>query len=185
MAQLNNLKDEELVKSYLNQGNEQALEILVKRYLPLIYDFCQYYTKNNKDLSEDITQETFVKIWRNLKKFDTSKNLKAWIFSIAKNTALDWLKKKSSISFSLLENDVKMEFNQEVHEKLDQQNLARQLVLALDDIPESYNLIISLRYHQDLTFREISEFLEEPLNTVKSRYRRGLSLLKKLLDNSF
>src|SRR3989338_5537868 len=97
---MKNFTDEQLVKSYL-KGDEKALEELVRRYLPVIYNFSRKYT-GDPDNASDIAQEVFVKVWKNLKKFDTSKNFKAWLFTVAKHTALDWLKKKNALPFSLL-----------------------------------------------------------------------------------
>src|SRR3989344_2340755 len=97
---MNNFTDEKLVQMYL-RGGEKALEELVRRYLPLIYSFSRRYS-GNTDNASDIVQEVFIKAWKNLKIFDQNKSFKTWIFTIAKNTALDWLKKKNAVPFSLL-----------------------------------------------------------------------------------
>ena len=97
---MKSIADEQLVRDYLN-GNERAFEELIRRYLPLIYGFSRRYS-GDADNACDIAQEIFVKVWKNIKKFDTSKNFRVWIFKVAKNTALDWLKKKNAIPFSLL-----------------------------------------------------------------------------------
>ena len=96
---MKNFTDEKLVQIYL-KGDGKALEELVRRYLSLIYNFSRRYNGDADNVS-DIAQEVFVKVWKNLKKFDKSKNFKLWIFTIAKNTALDWLKKKNAVPFSL------------------------------------------------------------------------------------
>ncbi|MCX6813734.1 MAG: sigma-70 family RNA polymerase sigma factor [Candidatus Azambacteria bacterium] len=97
---MKNFTDEQLVKNYF-KGDEKSLEELIRRYLPLIYNFSRRYA-GDPDNAADITQEVFVKVWKNLKKFNTSKNFRVWLFTIAKNTALDWLKKKNALPFSLL-----------------------------------------------------------------------------------
>ena len=86
--------DEQLINNYL-KGDEKSLEILIHRYLKPIYNFVYRYV-NNKQEAEDVTQEVFVKTWRNLKKFKRNKSFKTWIFSIAKNTAIDSFKKKKT-----------------------------------------------------------------------------------------
>jgi len=85
-------------------GNEQALETLVKRHLSLVYGSCLRFMGNQDD-AEDAVQETFVKVWRNLKKTDPEKNFKAWILEIAKNTCLDFLKKKRAVPMSAFEDE--------------------------------------------------------------------------------
>ncbi|OGN28160.1 MAG: hypothetical protein A3A33_02285 [Candidatus Yanofskybacteria bacterium RIFCSPLOWO2_01_FULL_49_25] len=182
--------DQRLIAAYLKKGDEQSLEELVRRYLPLVYGFVRNYTGND-DCAADIAQETFVKAWRNLKKFDRSKSFKTWIFTIAKNTAIDWLKKKRDVSFSSLEADRTEEdqaFIDRIHDsqpspaELTARGMEqRRLSLAMAQLPVAYNSVLNLRHYSELTFREIGIRLKQPLNTVKSRYRRGLALLKKLL----
>ena len=91
-------KEEQLVRDYL-KGDENSLEILIGQYLKPIYSFIYRYVGNASE-AEDITQEVFVRVWKNLKKFDQNKKFKTWIFGIAKNASIDWLRKKiSAFSF--------------------------------------------------------------------------------------
>jgi len=76
--------------------------------LPLIYNFSRRYA-GDPDNASDITQEAFVKVWKNLKKFNISKNFRVWLFAIAKNTALDWIKKKKTLPLSLLNENEEVE----------------------------------------------------------------------------
>ena len=71
---MENYTDEQLIESYLN-GEKEALEFLIKKYLKPIFGFAFSYTKNSED-AEEITQDTFFKAWKNLKKFDKEKKLK-------------------------------------------------------------------------------------------------------------
>ena len=87
-----NESDKQLIINYL-KGDEKSLELLIQSYLKPIYSFVYRCTGNTQD-AEDVTQEVFVKVWRNLKKFDQRKSFKTWIFAIAKNTAFDHLKKR-------------------------------------------------------------------------------------------
>src|SRR3989344_5288766 len=94
--------DRELIADYF-EGDEKALEELFGRYFRQIYAFLYRYAGNAQD-AEDIAQETFLKAWRNLKKFDVNKSFKTWLFAIGKNTAIDFLKKKRALVFSDFEN---------------------------------------------------------------------------------
>jgi RNA polymerase sigma factor (sigma-70 family) len=181
---MNSLADEQLVNQYLVNKDEQFLEELVKRYLPLIFGFVKRYT-GNEDNASDITQEVFVKVWKNIKSFDQIKSFKTWIFTIAKRTAIDELRKQKAIPFSVLqeegfENSIADE-SPSILDQIFSQQQSKELVLALAKLPVNYNSVINLRADDDLSFREIAVKLEEPLNTIKSRYRRGLALLKELL----
>ncbi|MFA6919366.1 MAG: sigma-70 family RNA polymerase sigma factor, partial [Patescibacteria group bacterium] len=90
--------DEQLVQQYLS-GDEKSLEVLIQKYLKPIYNFVYRYVGDMAN-AEDLTQEVFVKVWKNIKKFDRKKSFKTWIFCIAKNTAFDYLRKKKSIPLS-------------------------------------------------------------------------------------
>ncbi len=85
------LNDKQLVQKFLD-GSDEAFEELVGRYLKPIYNFLYQFTKDPDSL-DDLTQETFIKVWRNIRKFDRSKNFRVWIYAIAKNKAYDFLKK--------------------------------------------------------------------------------------------
>ncbi len=176
---MKNFTDEQLVKKYL-KGDEKSLEEIVRRYLPLIYNFSRRYT-GDPDNASDIAQEVFVKVWKNLKKFDTSKNFKTWLFTVAKNTALDWLKKRNAMPLSLLLEDIADSEQISIVDKIEQKSLSQNLLLAIEKLPPKYSSVINL-YHQDgFNFREISGLFNESINTIKSRYRRGLIILKKAL----
>jgi len=182
-----NDSDQILIKKYL-QGDEKSLEVLIHRYLKPIYSFAYQYTGNSQE-AEDITQEIFVKVWRNLKKFDRDRSFKTWIFSIAKNTAIDFLKKKKAVSFSEFQNEngenaLLEKFADSSllpNELLEQKDIIGALAKAINKLLPKYRKTLLLRHDDNLTFREIAESLGEPLNTVKSRHRRGLILLRKLL----
>ncbi|MBU4479872.1 sigma-70 family RNA polymerase sigma factor, partial [Patescibacteria group bacterium] len=84
--------DIKIINRYL-KGDEKSFEMLVQNYIKSVYSFAYKYTKNTSE-SEGITQEVFIKVWKNIKKFDQKKSFKTWIFAITKNTALDYIKKK-------------------------------------------------------------------------------------------
>jgi RNA polymerase sigma-70 factor (ECF subfamily) len=188
---MENCPDEQLIATYF-KGDEQALEILIRRYLKPIYSFVYRYMGNASE-AEDITQEVFVKMWRHLKKFDKKKSFKTWIFSIAKNASIDFLRKKKTLPFSEFENekgdnfliDSLVDFAPLPNELFQQNNLAVLLSSAIEKLSPKYRMVLFLRYNDHFTFREIADSLGEPLETIKSRYRRGLVLLRKILIEDF
>ena len=181
---MDSFTDEQLVGKYLKNNDNSAFEELVKRYLPLIFGFVKRYT-GNQDNASDIVQEVFVKVWKNIKSFDQTKSFKTWIFTIAKRTAIDELRKKKALPFSALREEGFEDFiideSLSVLDQIFSQQQSQELATAVTKLPMHYRSIIKLYSHDGLNFREIASKLKEPLNTVKSRYRRGLTLLKKLL----
>ncbi len=187
---MEDINDYQLVSQYL-KGDEQSFELLVSRYMELIYRFVYGYV-NDPAAAEDITQEVFVKVWRNVKKIDKNKNFKSWIYTIAKNTTFDFLKKKKTIPFSKFEADDGKNY---LMEKLVDQSLLPDKISegleykdnflkAIGKLSAKYQLVLSLYYYQGLNFREIAAKLKEPINTIKSKHRRGVMLLKKITSGT-
>lgn len=183
---MENRSDEQLITDYL-KNDEKALEILIGRYLKPIYSFIHHFVGNGQE-AEDITQEVFIRIWRNLKKFNPEYKFKTWIFAIAKNACFDWQKKKKAIPFSVLNNEKELSFSENIkdtaplpNELFEKQDIAATINKALESLSSKYRMVLFFRYNHHFTFREIAETLEESINTVKSRHRRGIVLLKKLL----
>jgi len=178
--------DKILIRDFLS-GNEDVFSELVKKYLDNLYNFIFSLTKD-KMMSEDIVQETFVKAWKNIYRFDVSKNFKTWLFAIGKNTAMDLLKKKKAMPFSFFEKDG----NQNPFEEIIDENELADIILKKDEsteelrkglekIKDKYRVILELCYIEDMSLLEISEVLEIPYNTIKSQHSRALSELKNVL----
>jgi RNA polymerase sigma-70 factor (ECF subfamily) len=173
-------------------GDHPAFATLVERYVSAVYKFSYRYVRNGPD-AEDVAQETFLRVWKNLKKFDHAKSFKTWIFAIAKNASLDILKKRKPMPFSQIgEEDDAVEavlapyvaISDASDAVFDQGLLKKDFDVALARLPSHYRDVMELRYTDNLKFREIAERLGEPIDTVKSRHRRGLALLRSIVDGS-
>ncbi len=181
--------DSDLIKDYL-LGQEENLRILIEKHTPSIYNLAVHFVGHN--LAPDIVQDVFIKVWKNLKKFDVNKaNFKTWLLTIARNTITDSLRKKKMISFSNLDKeDESFESNildevilpDEALIKLEDKEYLNKI---LDQIPIGYREVLILYYQEELNFREIGEVLNKPLNTVKSHHHRALILLKQKMENKF
>jgi len=188
---MQNHSDQQLITDYL-KGDEESFEILVRRYLKPIYGFVYRYTGNPHD-AEDITQTVFVKVWRNLRKFKRRKNFKTWIFRIARNASIDWLKKKRHIAFSAFETEDGGNVLTETlvdpsplpDELAERENISEMLSGAMEKLSFNYCLVLILHYQHSYTFREIAEILKESIDTVKTRHRRAIAALRKLLQDKY
>ncbi len=185
---MNEKTDEQLIANY-RAGDEKALNELIARHLKSVYNFVYRIARNVQD-AEDITQETFVKMWKNLKRYDQGQNFKTWLFTIARNTALDALRKKKNFVFSDLE--IASGENPFLDTLADLAPLPDELAVraekqtlfgnALGKLSPAYQEVFALHHESDLTFDEISARLGKPINTVKSQYHRALLTLRKLLS---
>lgn len=196
---MDNYSDEQLVARYL-KGEQKALEILIAKYLKPIYGFVFRYVGDAAE-AEDVVQEVFLRVWRNIKKFNPrksrftnlrerrQKSFKTWLFSIAKNASLDFLRKKKTALFSDFDN--KDTTNAIIDSLVDpaplpsdifeRKDLADVLESALGRLSPNYRSVIILHHDSGLTFQEIADASGESLNTVKSRYRRALINLRGIL----
>jgi len=182
-----NITDEQLVALY-STGDKEALNLLIKRYLTPIFNYALSFVKDTA-AAEDLTQEVFVKVWRKIKKFDKKYKFKNWLYTITKNTCLDYLKKNKTINFSelnladdnLLFEDLIKQTGLSAQEKIELAQEAKIVNSAIDKLPEKYQNTVKLHYLGGYKFREIAGKLNESIETIKSRNRRALIKLKKYL----
>lgn len=183
--------DQELIAQHL-EGDATALEALVNRYIKIVYSFAYRISGNSAD-AEDITQESFLKAWKNINKYDNSRSFKTWLLSIARNTAIDLFRKKKPYTFTEIDSFSSAEDDANFEEKIadtellpeevfSRKEISNEVQEALNKIPVNAKEVVILHLNEDMTFEEIAETLGEPMNTVKSRYRRALANLKVLLE---
>jgi len=175
--------DKDIINKYL-AGNKDYFEILVNKHLSHVFNFVVRYS-GDREGAADLVQETWLRVWRNLKKFDTDKKFITWVFTIAHHVVIDWQRKKKALTFSELDT-VESDFKESLagdlpspEEIFDQKFLHekfREVVEALSSLEQS---IILLHLEQNLSFIEIAEVLNKPQNTVKSIYRRALLKVKE------
>ena len=182
-------EDSKAISDYL-AGDDADFSELVKKYLKPIYNFL-YQLTNDRSALDDLTQITFIKAWKNIKKFDPNKSFKTWIFTIAKNTAYDYFKKKKTVPFSNFfdaDGNNKLENISEDEilplELLEKAEAAKDLETALSKISDQYRLILLMHYRDDLTLYEMSEILNISYNTIKSQHQRALLALKIVMENA-
>ena len=179
------MTDEELAE-LCKTGDDTAFEELMRRYLKPIYAFTRQYTRLPEE-AEDIAQDTFFKAWKYIKQFKSEKKFKPWLYTIARNTALDHIKKKKAVVFSALddtENDLAFEDTLSDPEPLAPElfaraELAQELNEAMSVLHPDHRAVLIMHYHEDMTFEEIAETIDVPMNTVKSWHRRALVKVRK------
>ena len=179
--------DAELIQATID-GDAGAFSALVARYSRDAYGFAFFMAKDQSD-ADDIAQETFVKVWKNLGKFKPGQRFKSWLLAIAHNTAIDYLRKRRHLAFSRFEDD---EGANVLYETLaDEEPTADDLAAlaesaaktaeAITELPDIYRSVLALRYEGGMSFEEISGLLDKPVNTVKSQHRRALIALREIL----
>lgn len=170
------------------EDNQITIEVIVKAYLKPVYGFvCRLSGDVNE--ADDITQDVFLKVWKNLDRYNPKQDFKIWLFAIARNTTIDWLRRKRPLLFSSLNRNEEVDDfadnlvdNEPLPAKLfEQAELAQILTTALAKLSFDQRTVILLHIEQELTFESIAKIVRRPLNTVKSQYRRGLLALRQIL----
>ncbi len=179
-----NKSDEEIAASVL-KGHDADFDILTDRYRKKLTHYVMRYAENT-DEANDMVQETLIKAHKNIQKFDPTRKFSPWIYRIAHNEALTLISKRTkkktiSIEEELSLNDEKALIDAELSslDKWFQQELKVQMHAAISELPDNYAQVIHLRYIEDLSYKEISDVIGKPVNTVGTLVRRAK---KKLLE---
>ncbi|GIP34959.1 RNA polymerase sigma factor SigW [Paenibacillus sp. J2TS4] len=174
-------------------GDRRAFAELVDLYKDKIYHLA-YRMLSQAHAAEDIVQETFLRVYRNLHRYDENQKFSTWIYRIATNLCIDQLRKrKANYSldaempegegadwYSLLPSEEETPEGQVLLSETQQ-----QIRSAIDALPEKYKSVVILRYLHDLSLQEIGDILGMPVTTVKTRVHRGREYLRKKLASEF
>ncbi|RUT78467.1 RNA polymerase sigma factor [Ancylomarina longa] len=182
--------DYRLVLSAIN-GDQKSFEELFKRYKDAIY-FMLLKMVNNKNDAEDLTFEAFGKAFRNIKQYSPKYAFSTWLFKIASNNCIDFLRKKKGTTVSIdgkddNQNDrsITLESNtlnpEQDFIKKQKAKIMRKEVGRLKD---RYRRLIELRYFEEFSYEEIAQELKLPIGTVKAQLFRARELLFNTLKDS-
>jgi len=169
------------------ENDEKAFNTLLNTYWSDVYRF-QFSKTDNEDEAEDITIKTFSKAFDKIHLYNDRYNFKTWLISISKNIFLDHLRKQRSdtISINKKESEAYKIFDESPSAEdqlIIEQNLA-QLLKNIKQLKPHYQEIINLRYFREMSYKEMSYALNEPLGNIKVRLLRAKKLLAEIIENS-
>jgi len=175
--------DESLI-ARLKQREPQAMAILYDRFKRLVYSII-YHAVREQGVAEDLTQETFWRVWNRIHTFDAERGkLEQWIATIARNRAVDHMRatrNRPQISFEMIETNASF-FSTESHaSRIEREN---SVLKALKTLNPAQREVIELAHYQGLTQMEIAETLQRPLGTVKSVLRSALKVLRGSMEGA-
>ena len=181
------ITDSQLVHNYVN-GKENALATLIERHKQRLYSFI-YSKAQDKELTEDVFQETFVKVIRTLKKGNYNEEGKflPWVMRIAHNLVIDHFRKNSRMPsfrsteefdiFSILGDGV---LNAE--KKMVQEQTYTKVRDLIQHLPDEQRAVLEMRIYRDMSFKEISENTDVSINTALGRMRYAIINMRKLIE---
>ncbi len=169
------------------EGNQKAFNTLLNTYWKDIYLF-QFKKCNNEDEAEDITIKTFARAFDKISSFNPNYKFKTWLYTISNNLYIDHLRKQKTETISIIKNspDIHRIIDEEPSpsdQLIQQQNLA-QLKAYIRKLKPRYQEVINLRYFQELSYKEIAEKLDEPMNNIKVKLLRAKKLLGEIINNT-
>jgi len=176
----NNLSDEELVERVRTKDNELYVEI-VKRYQQKLYRYLKYLTNNSSE-AEDIVQDVFIKTYKNLFDFNTRKKFSSWIYRIAHNEGINFIKARKGrkqISLEDLDSPL-MDNNNSINENLTRKEIQKYVKECLNELEPKYREPLILYYFDDKSYKEISDILRIPIKTVGTFIFRGKKIMKAI-----
>lgn len=165
---------EKLLVVNLKKGREDAYRQIVEEYGNRLLRTCYLILKDREE-AEDVVQETFIKVFRNIDSFRENSGLYTWIYTIALNLSRDRLRKKQDMLTLEDERVGNNDVEYEVEKGIDRELLRKELF----SINSLYREVLVLFYFEELSIKEISNLLNEKEGTIKSKLSRGRNILKK------
>ncbi|MBJ25818.1 MAG: RNA polymerase subunit sigma-24 [Flavobacteriaceae bacterium] len=181
--------DSILVQSYID-GDESALGKLIKKHKSRIYNFI-FSKVLNRDIAEDIFQDTFIKVIKTLKRgfYNEEGKFLPWIMRIAHNLVIDHFRKNNRIpkfennnEYDIFQNLSDSSLNAE--KSIIKNQVSNDLQLLVEELPDDQKDVIIMRLYRDMSFKEIAENTGVSINTALGRMRYAIINLRKMIDDN-
>lgn len=172
-----------LIQLQTQETRNEAFETLVKSYQRVLYYHIRRMVQSHED-TDDILQNTFVAVWRNVEKFRGDSSLKTWLYRIATNEAITFLnqqKKRAHQDVEVLENA--LQHSTSAQSVIDGDTIQEKLKVAISKLPEKQRLVFNMRYFDEMSFKEISSILETSEGGLKANYHHAAKKIEQFLTN--
>jgi RNA polymerase sigma-70 factor, ECF subfamily len=161
--------------------NEKFIEAY-DAYADAIFRHC-YYRLSNHEQAKDIMQDAFMKTWNYIAKGNTVENIRAFLFKVANNLIVDYVRKKKDISLDELQEqgfDPGLDETERTQRQID----SRAILAVVEQLDQKYRDVVLMRFIDEFSPKEIAEILGEKENAVSVRIHRGLAQLRKLINTT-
>lgn len=190
MELLKSMTDEQLVRLYAT-GNNEAFDILLERHQQSLFNYILYAVRN-RDLADDIFQDTFIKAITTIKqgRYTESGKFRAWIGRIAHNLIVDYFRQeRNENTISNNEYELDLFNNSKLCDETIEDEMVKTQVLSdvqklVAHLPESQKEVLTMRYYRDLNFKEIADLTGVSINTALGRMRYAIMNMRKMAADS-
>jgi len=174
---MNSYTDYELIQACLD-GNRDMFAELLRRYKNLVYSVILRMV-NDREEANDLAQDVFIKIYKNLDKYYPEYKFSTWVIRISTNHVIDYRRKKKQETVPIEEVEFSLSAEESPESAYIRREQKEELKKIVSDLPDMYKIPIVLYHEQGLSYQEISEIINEPLSKVKNRIFRGRRMLKE------
>lgn len=176
------LLHEKLLIREVQRGNAKAFELLYRQYHARLFNFSRRIIRNKQD-AEGMVHEVFIAIWENREKLDENKSFSGYIFSIAKNKALNRIKKNLARKFYFEYMQQENRLQNDIVSEIESRELMDFLLKIIQELPDSTKEIFLLSRNDGLTYKQIAVKLDITENVVDHEIRKALKYIRDKLSN--
>lgn len=173
MTENRTLSENEVIKQ-VKKGNREAYQVIVERYMQRAYYIALGFVRNSQD-AMDISQESFIKAFRKIKRFDSEKSFFPWFYKLLKNLCLDHIKRRSRVQ------EIPLDEARVLKEEREDREMKEILWRGIEGLPFEQKEVIILRYFQEFSYQEIAEITGKPVGTVMSSLYYAKKRLKEAI----
>lgn len=179
------MEDNQILELFKDSSQkEKAFEMLVKQYQERLYWHIRRMLVNHDD-TNDVLQNMFIKVWKNLDNFRQDSGLYTWLYRIATNESLTFIEKqKKRKSLSLSDHESAIGNMVKAEKGFDANKLEWKLQLAIQSLPEKQRAVFNLRYYDEMPYEEMSEVLETSVGSLKASYHHAAKKIEEFIKNS-
>ena len=176
--------DQEIIDGFRDKSlKDAAFSALVEQYHERIYWHIRKMVIDH-ELANDVCQNTFIKIWKNLDKFRSDSKLYTWIYRIATNESIDQLKKeKKRRGISVEESEEEFGMTLKADPYFNGSEMELMLQQAINTLPEKQKIVFNMRYFEEMKYDEMSEILETSVGALKASYHHAAKKVEEFLKN--
>jgi RNA polymerase sigma-70 factor (ECF subfamily) len=173
-------KDEKELVAEAKAGNRKAFDELIKRYkdkmFALTYRMC-----GDREAALDLLQETFFTVFKEIRNFRGESSFSSWLYRIASNKTINFLRRKKLLSFLSLDETSKVVPSYEMKDSVEKTEFNTAAARAIKSLPPKQMLVFNLRFYDELPFAEIATILARSESTVKTSYQKAIEKLREKL----
>ncbi len=178
------MEDKELLLKFKqSESKHYAFNLLVRKYQEKVYWVIRKMVIDHED-TDDLVQEVFIKVWKNLDNFKEASQLYTWIYRIATNESLTFLRKKRKRFFlSIVDVEAELAVKIDNTSQIDGDEIQKQLQKALLKLPDKQRLVFNLKYYEEMKYEQIAEITETSVGSLKASYHHAVKKIEEILKD--